>query len=259
MTCAPMPNCSQGVPEAEVPCLHMSRIERYITSLANDNVNPLMVPYPDLPSSPWFDPRQFPITKVLEEMHGRIRQEVLALNPGLFHRESEIIPREGRWNVLFLYERGKKHHDTCVRCPTITNIVEAHDALTTHAGLIYLSRMCPDTHIAAHRGPTNIRVRCHLGVQIPKGDCALRVDLLTKKWEEGKCLVFDDHYEHEAWNLTAEDRIVLIVDLWHPSLTAGERDALKGLHRFALRAADSMVSYWRSNSAQQALAMQNNY
>jgi hypothetical protein len=44
-------------------------------------------------------------------------------------------------------------------------------------------------------------------------------------WAEGRCLIIDDSFEHEVWFTTAPsgavaDRIVLVVDLWHPD-TAG--------------------------------------
>ena len=38
-----------------------------------------------------------------------------------------------------------------------------------------------------------------------------------REWKEGKCLVFDDAYEHEVWNKTGEERVLLLVDFWHVS------------------------------------------
>jgi aspartyl/asparaginyl beta-hydroxylase (cupin superfamily) len=38
----------------------------------------------------------------------------------------------------------------------------------------------------------------------------------VRSWEDGKCLIFDDSYEHEVWNTTSERRIVLLVRFWHP-------------------------------------------
>jgi hypothetical protein len=38
--------------------------------------------------------------------------------------------------------------------------------------------------------------------------------------------VFDDTIEHEAWNDSDELRVVLIFDLWAPSLRPSERDAI---------------------------------
>src|ERR1700744_1142989 len=105
------------------------------------------------------------------------------------------------------------------------------------------------THIAPHCGPTNLRLRCHLGIAVPAGDCAIRVGDETRFWTEGECLVFDDHFEHEAWNHTGEDRIVLIVDLWHPSLTGAEIRLLQGLHHYADAAARRLARYWGANAA----------
>ena len=39
-------------------------------------------------------------------------------------------------------------------------------------------------------------------------------------------LIFDDSFEHEAWNRGTQTRIVLLFEIWRPELTATERDAL---------------------------------
>lgn len=215
--------------------------------------------YASLPSSPWFDPAGFPIVPALEDSFPKVREEVLNLPDESFQEEIEPINRKGTWEVLFFYEGGRRRADNCARCPTIANIIEQHETVRTCAGLIYLSRMRPGTHIAAHRGPTNMRLRCHLGIQIPQGDCRLRVDKEIRGWSEGKCIVFDDYFEHEAWNLTETDRIVLIVDLWHPALTVHEREILKGFHNHILKQAEGISSYWGANRNQRIKAMQAYY
>lgn len=45
--------------------------------------------------------------------------------------------------------------------------------------------------------------------------CGIRIGDQIREWEEGKCLVFDDSYEHEVWNKTGEERVLLLVDFWH--------------------------------------------
>jgi aspartate beta-hydroxylase len=42
-------------------------------------------------------------------------------------------------------------------------------------------------------------------------------------------VVFDDTYEHEAWNRSAQIRVVLIFDIWNPHLTEVERLAVAEL------------------------------
>jgi aspartate beta-hydroxylase len=105
------------------------------------------------------------------------------------------------------------------------------------------------THIDSHRGPTNLRLRCHLALKVPEGDCAIRVGEKTRKWHEGRCLVFDDYFDHEAWNHTEEDRVVLIVDIWHPGLSATEVTLLGGLQNYTYVQARKLSRYWSANAA----------
>jgi aspartyl/asparaginyl beta-hydroxylase (cupin superfamily) len=109
-------------------------------------------------------------------------------------------------------------------------------------------------HIEPHTGPTNMRLRCHLGINIPAGDCGLKVGGETRHWQEGRCLVFDDALRHESWNDTDQPRIVLIVDVWHPDLTPSEITYLEGLHRFASYQAASLDLYWKGSTEARARA-----
>jgi aspartate beta-hydroxylase len=81
------------------------------------------------------------------------------------------------------------------------------------------------THLLPHRGVTNARAVSHLPLVVPP-DCALRVGGDEHTWREGRTVVFDDTYEHEAWNRSQEVRVVLIADVWNPHLSAGERAAI---------------------------------
>jgi aspartyl/asparaginyl beta-hydroxylase (cupin superfamily) len=190
--------------------------------------------YPGLAARPWHDPDRFEITARLEASYGVIRDEILRVDRPAFRPESEAIPRKGAWDVLMLFEHGGEREEACRRCPVTASLIHDNPAVATPEGLIYFSRMAPGTHVAAHRGPTNIRLRCHLAIQVPEGDCGIRVGDEVRRWEEGRCLVFDDHFEHEAWNRTLRDRIVLIVDIWHPDLTDPETALLTALDSYSL-------------------------
>ena len=69
---------------------------------------------------------------------------------------------------------------------------------------------------------TNTRLTVHLPLIVP-GQCAFRVGGETRDWVEGEALVFDDTIEHEAWNDSASDRVILILDTWNPHLSDHER------------------------------------
>ena len=50
----------------------------------------------------------------------------------------------------------------------------------------------------------------------------MRVGDETVQLEEGKAIIFDDSFNHEAWHNGDQTRINLIVDFWHPCLTDAE-------------------------------------
>ena len=51
---------------------------------------------------------------------------------------------------------------------------------------------------------------------------ALRVGEEWRMLEEGKMIIFDDSFEHEAFNASSSPRIVLIFDIWHPDFSNEE-------------------------------------
>jgi aspartyl/asparaginyl beta-hydroxylase (cupin superfamily) len=91
-----------------------------------------------------------------------------------------------------------------------------------------------------------VRVRCHFGVDVPE-DCGLTVGGETRTWTEGRCMVFDDSFEHEAWNRDVRDRVVLIVDLWHPDLTGEEVRLLEGLDTYVATQSANLARYYARN------------
>jgi aspartyl/asparaginyl beta-hydroxylase (cupin superfamily) len=89
----------------------------------------------------------------------------------------------------------------------------------------FFSILKPGAHIPPHTGVTNTRAIIHLPLVVPPG-CTFRVGGETRAWQEGEAFAFDDTIEHEAWNRSAETRIVLIFDVWNPHLTEAEQKLL---------------------------------
>jgi aspartyl/asparaginyl beta-hydroxylase (cupin superfamily) len=226
---------------------HLQRFVDYMKTFTNEPKRRTARHYPRLASRPWHDAHRFEIVARLEANYPAIRREISRVDRPTFRPENESIPRSGSWDVLMLFEHGRKNEETCKQCPVTAALLMDNPAPITPEGLIYFSRMAPGTHVAAHYGPTNIRLRCHLGIQVPAGDCGIRVGHEVRTWEEGRCLVFDDHYEHEAWNHTTQDRVVLIVDIWHPELSDREIALLWALDNYALSHARRMARRARAN------------
>lgn len=181
--------------------------------------------FPGLNGKPWHEPVDFQWTKVLEQAHNAITKEYLAVHAqGQFRRQHQGLDDAGEWNVYYLYYLGKKVEEHCRYCPETTAVIESFPELAG-TGLVYFSVLSGGTHIAAHCGPLNTRLRCHLGLVVPEG-ARIRVGTESRPWRDGACLVFDDSFEHEVWNTSSTPRAVLIVDFWHPDLTPDETWAL---------------------------------
>jgi aspartate beta-hydroxylase len=134
------------------------------------------------------------------------------------------------WNGYYFYRHGVRREDNCNSCP---NTARALDPLPLshvrdHGPEVLFSVFTAGTHLLPHRGVTNTRLVGHLPLIVPP-DCALNVGGEIHEWREGRVVIFDDTYEHEAWNRSQQTRVVLIFDLWNPYLTEVERAAIEQL------------------------------
>jgi hypothetical protein len=228
----------------------VSRFFLYLSTVRAQRSKDAMNWYPGLRRTSWHDAAQFAAARELEARSAEIKAEAIKIQPAYYHEETEQIGRTGNWQVCMFYEQGRRNDVVCNQCPTIVSIIEKHPTIRRTAGLIYLSRMAPHTYIAPHQGGTNIRLRCHLAISIPGGDCAMRVGDEVRSWQEGKCLIFDDTFEHEVWNRTDQDRLVLLVDFWHSDLSQLEREALDAINWLGITRANGMLSTWQRNDTQ---------
>lgn len=149
---------------------------------------------------------------VLEDGWLHVRDELARLQERQFIDWPERQLYGAGWTVFGFYAFGRRLEENLALCPETARLLAAVPDLTT-AGF---SRLAPNTHIRPHVGYTDAVLRCHLGLVVPADGCALRVGDETRRWEEGRCLVFDDTVEHEAWNRSSFDRIVLLLDFLRP-------------------------------------------
>lgn len=147
----------------------------------------------------------------LEASWEAIRREFEQLKPDSLKPWHETGLYNRGWETFGLWALGQRLDDNCALCPATAAAVERIPGLTT-AGF---SQMAPGTEIKPHVGYTNAVLRCHLGVVVPE-DCALKVGEETLRWQEGRCLIFDDTILHSAWNRSQQPRIVLLLDFKRP-------------------------------------------
>uniref|UniRef100_A0ACB8FE22 Uncharacterized protein n=2 Tax=Sphaerodactylus townsendi TaxID=933632 RepID=A0ACB8FE22_9SAUR len=149
---------------------------------------------------------------------------------GLFLPEDENLREKGDWSQFTLWQQGRKNDNACKSVPKTCTLLERFpEAIGCRRGQIKYSVMHPGTHVWPHTGPTNCRLRMHLGLVVPKEGCRIRCAEETRSWEEGKVLIFDDSFEHEVWQDASAYRLIFIVDVWHPELTAQQRRTLPAI------------------------------
>ncbi|KAG1927022.1 aspartyl/asparaginyl beta-hydroxylase isoform X1 [Pimephales promelas] len=188
---------------------------------------------PGLRAQPWWTPEDTGYTdlvKVLERNWLTIRDEALSVldgNSGQFLPEDENLREKGDWGQFTLWQQGRKTASACRSVPKTCALLERYpEATGCKRGQIKFSVMQPGTHVWPHTGPTNCRLRMHLGLIIPPSGCRIRCTNQTREWEEGKVLIFDDSFEHEVWQEADRFRLIFIVDVWHPELSQSQRQTL---------------------------------
>lgn len=182
--------------------------------------------YPGLSAQPFYHADRIPFARDLEAVAKDVVREFSALQADMFVDEAEDISRTGRWTVLFLQKDGNLCEDILARCPVVSDVLDKHASAIQGAGVIYFSCLAPGTRVAPHRGATNTRLRCHLGLEVPD-DCGLLVGGEEGGWKPERCTVFDDSFIHSVWNNSPHRRVVLIADIWHPDLLSTEVDLLR--------------------------------
>ena len=205
---------------------------------------PKFLYFPGLPARPYLDRAGIPWLAALEQQTETIRTEARSvlqteqgLEPFLKFSSPDEVPKFLRgaehppaWDAFFFYRHGEHYADNARRCPHTSSILESLPLvrIREHAPEICFSVLKPGTTILPHHGVTNTRIVVHLPLIVPE-DCALRVAGEARPWQEGQGLVFDDTYEHEAWNHSDQTRVILLMDAWHPELTEVERAAIADL------------------------------
>ncbi|XP_063548736.1 aspartyl/asparaginyl beta-hydroxylase isoform X2 [Cydia strobilella] len=186
---------------------------------------------PRLKGRPWWNIEETPYIKLardLEKHWKEILKEGEAAK-ALYEQEKEGLKERGEWSQLDLFVRGREIDGRCARAPVTCAVVRREVAAAgCRRGQIKFSSMRAGTHVRPHVGPTNCRLRMHLGLSNTK-DTFIRVHRETRQWQTGKVFMFDDSFEHEVWHNGTGSRLVLIVDVWHPDTTAAERTQLPAI------------------------------
>jgi len=175
-----------------------------------------------VPTTPFLDPRLFEWTAMLEVSWREIRAEL----DGLLNRHDylpnfqdivphqELLTDDNRWKAFFFVGLGHRADGNCKLCPRTAALLDEIPGLVT----AFFSILSPGKRIDPHRGPYRGLLRYHLALRVaePQDAAGIRVGGEVSHWKEGASLLFDDGYEHSAWNETDGFRAVLFLDVVRP-------------------------------------------
>jgi aspartate beta-hydroxylase len=193
--------------------------------------------FPGLPQIQFYGREPFPWLDLLESATDEIRAELMEVlkqdsafqpyvqrNSRLPHTDAQGLLDNPAWSAFYLWQHGEAVAENAARCPrtvqALAGVPLAH--MGKRGASVLFSLLQPGAHIPPHTGEMNTRLICHLPLVVPEG-CHLRVGNETRTTVEGKAWVFDDTIEHEAWNRSDRTRVILLLEVWRPELSADER------------------------------------
>ena len=223
----------------------LERVSDAVWTMTHDSpvdfVTPMQRPVvfymPGLDAAPVADKALLPWAATLEQAWREIRTEFLAAievpdtmrpyvpagTPGDWQTLAGTLD----WSAIYLFDRSQRTANADRFPKTLAALESAELVRVDGAPMeVFFSRLTPVAHIPPHYGLTNTRLTVHLPLIVPD-NCAIRVGSQEHRWIEGEIVAFDDSFEHEAWNRSGEDRVVLIFETHHPDLSPDERAAIE--------------------------------
>lgn len=167
----------------------------------------------NIKSKPIWTLKETHIGHILEKISNGwkgIRKDALRmLKSGNFQPDNENLGNDRQWHHYYIYSAGKKLREKCnnvhFTCSLFESIPKVYSC--PHCS-VYFSLMEAGAHIFAHSGPTNSKLRAHVGLGIPEGrskiaaasPSRLRVCNEYISWGNGRIDIFDDSFDHEVWH-----------------------------------------------------------
>jgi ornithine lipid ester-linked acyl 2-hydroxylase len=153
-------------------------------------------------------------SEILSELNNLLNSENKIHDFSKLSEEQKRIVKPEKWKSFILYAYGNFVYDNCNLCPNTTKTVRSIQGMKTAMFSVFE----PGTHLLPHRGPYNGLLRYHLALMVPENynQCGIKLNNKTYHWKKGESIIFDDTYEHEAWNYSQEKRVVLFVDFEKP-------------------------------------------
>lgn len=199
--------------------------------------------FPGLPQRPFFERDEFSWAAEFESRTGAILGELEALLRSQAEQFEPYVAADAdksggtapnahlagdaSWSAYHLLKGGEPVEGHAEQFPETLAALELAPVprVAGRAPMALFSLLKAGAHIRPHHGLFNFRLICHLPLIVPP-DCTLRVGNRQRQWRQGELLIFDDSMEHEAWNRSDRQRIILLFEIWRPEIGEADREAL---------------------------------
>jgi aspartate beta-hydroxylase len=228
---------AQGLPDGRAANRFMHSLDLLLGKKKIYFQQPRTYFFPELPQIQFYDRDDFPWLDKLEAATDEIRAELLEVlkdssafapyvqgNARRPSKDQSAMQDNPDWSAFYFWKHGEALPDNIARCPrTMTAMAEVPlCTMRSRSPSVLFSLLRPGARIPPHTGLVNTRLICHLPLIVPPG-CGFRVGNDSRVPIEGKAWVFDDTMEHEAWNNSDRNRVILLFEIWRPELSQEER------------------------------------
>ncbi|EOI1366769.1 aspartyl/asparaginyl beta-hydroxylase domain-containing protein [Serratia marcescens] len=176
----------------------------------------------------------FPDAERFTAQWRQIREEALTVAHDLhniprFHeimiQQASISANDARdWRMFIMKAYGQPIARNLARCPALAALIASSPDVLSAS----LSFLAPGKQVPPHRGPFRGILRGYLVLDMPKRAdgvpaAVLKVDGREYRLHEGEFMLWDDTFEHEVWNDSAQVRTVLLLDIRRRDMPGGLR------------------------------------
>lgn len=162
----------------------------------------------------FFDPSNYTFSEIIKSSYPIIEQELFEYLKSYqlqSYFNETMVSSKNSWKTISLKTWNIKLYENYKFFPKTLNIINSVPGLVSAS----FNLLEPKGHIIPHCGDTNGIFRCHLGLSIPAEIplCGFRVKDDWRSWKNGELLVFVDANNHEAINLSDDNRFIFLFDI----------------------------------------------
>ncbi len=177
---------------------------------------------------PFIDKTDFPWALAFQENFERIRNELFEYlkthQPEAYFNKA-MVNETSTWKTISLKWWDIEFKKRQAFFPITTKIIQRFPEILS----LSFNHLEAGGKILPHCGDTNAIYRCHLGLVVPETLplCGFRVLDEYRSWKENEWLIFMDAYNHEAYNKSDKERIIMVVDVLRPEFSS-QRNKITG-------------------------------